>query len=299
MATRKNNSNRKAKTVATENPVPTATVEAPIRVLPSLFDLLTMRVKGVGKATAEQVLQATSLKGSDQATAEQADRANAAPTQKAGLSGKAAALWVLTGASDGNGSVVEPEAPAVSTTRSLSEGIGQPMLDQYLTEHVSGDLDAPLKELPTIDEEGTLRVKAPHFQAWLVQQGQEVGRTAATKALRAAGLTAERWQTMPNGNRMMYVGPVPKPVTPRTEALPVREDVLLPESAVSNSRSVAAPAVAKPPADPFAALDPVDRKILRLGAANLKISAGRAWGKSEEAKAAEEARLALVKRLEA
>ena len=163
------------------------------------------------------------------------------------------------------------------------------LLDQYLKEQVSGDKRAPLSELPTIDEEGTLRVKAPHWQAWLAQHGHEVGRSIATKVLRDAGLKAERWATMPAANRMMYVGSVPQTAPKR---LPVRKDELLPESSGTGSTGGG-----RKPARPFNGLTELERGVIVASLKVLKPTA-KSFGSAESAKAAVEIRDALLKRLE-
>lgn len=273
----------------------TAIAKAEAAAIPTIIELLTKRLKGVGKATADKALEATSIKGTAQATPEQLDRANKAPKDKAGLTGNALALWVLTGKSDGG---IEPEQPAVSTTRSRSDEIPASLLDQYLKEQVSGDERAPLQELPTVDEEGTLRIKAPHWQAWLAEHGHEVGRSVATKVLREAGLTAERWPTMPNGNRMMYVGSVPQTAPKR---LPRRKDVLLPESAGTGSSGGGgnrSSNSAGRKASALASLNPLETEVIQTALTALKPSA-KAFGSAENAKTAGEVRDSLIKRMEA
>lgn len=188
--------------------------------LPSLHELLTKRLAGVGKRTAEEALAEADLDGEKKATRVQANRANAAPTEKAGLRGKALATWVLTGKSDGGKRPpAEPEQPARRRSGIDEKVLAEAFVD-YLNAQVSGDADAPLKGLPTVDENGRLRVKSAHWREWLASRGITVGAGAAVKPLRAAGLDQERWFSLPRGQRMTYAGPVPS----GTKRLPVRKD---------------------------------------------------------------------------
>jgi hypothetical protein len=253
----------------------------------NILDLLIKRVFGVGKSIAEQAIADAKLDGKALATREMKDRALEAPKTKAGLAKRALALWVLTGSSDGG---IAPEEPAPTTTRSRDEGIPAGTILIYLGSEISGAVDAPLSELPTLDETGAVRVKSTHWEAWLKQNGHaDVGRNVATKALRAAGLDAVRWENGPQGLKRWYTGKAPEGLA---KDVPVRKDEPIPGQPVAGSREQA------PPADPFASVTDDERKVLVKALQGLSIKANRAWGNAEQAKAADELRFALLARLE-
>ena len=203
--------------------------------VPTLIELLTLRLTGVGKKTAEDALTDAKLDGTKKASREQLNRANVAPNEKAGLKGKALALWVLTGKSNGGiapATVAQPATTIRSRSSALEGAAGQAKFVEYLNAQVSGDAMAPAENKPTVDENGKLRIKSAHWRQWLASQGVEVGAAAAVKPLRDAGLGQERWFTLPRGQRMCYVGAVPK----GTERLPVRKDTPLPGATAPGER---------------------------------------------------------------
>lgn len=196
----------------------------------SLGDLLTKRVKGVGAKIAEQALEAAGVKATAKASREQLDRANTAETAKAGLRGKALALYVLTGESNG-GEDAKPAAAAAAPAKAASasapaakptaiaDDAAQALYVDYLKGNVT---DAPVftdkggKFAPTVDGDGILRVKAPHFQAWLEKNAKDVTvtRRTATSVLQAAGLVSKNWGVLPQGFRVVYTGTAPKAAQP-------------------------------------------------------------------------------------
>lgn len=213
----------------------------------SLGEMLTKRVKGVGEKIAEQALEAAGLKAAAKASREQLDRANTAETAKAGLRGKALALYVLTGKSNGGEAAkIEPlteagelpvgspvGAPKTSAPAAQAATIADDDAQALFVEYLQGNVtDAPVftdkggKFAPTVDVDGILRVKAPHFQAWLEKnaKGVTVTRRTATSTLQAAGLASKNWGVLPQGFRVVYQGTAPKAAQPLPIWAPAEKD---------------------------------------------------------------------------
>lgn len=194
----------------------------------TLNELLTKRVMGVGKTIADKALADAKLKGNAKSTTEQVERANRASKDKAGLRGKALAMWVLTG--DSNGGDAKPSTSTPTTTRARSAStstaksaldgkVGQDLLVKYLKAETSNADNALAKALPTFDGE-KLRVKARHFEAWLAKETKTtVTRPQTTAVLKEAGLKSEQWSALPAGKRVVYAGSIPAGVG----KLPVRK----------------------------------------------------------------------------
>ena len=205
------------------DPAPKLTIE----------ELLKLRVPGVGANTTAKALEIADMPGTVEAPRPLVNRANLLPKEKAGLRGLAAALYVLTGKSDGgvraSRDFHDQQPAAASSRRSKADALegaaGQKLLLEYLKSEVTGDAELdPLNVPPTIDQDGKLRVRSLHWRAWLAKRGIEVGATAAVKVLREAGLEQERWFSLPRGKRMCYV----TTDLPRgTGNLPRREDTPL------------------------------------------------------------------------
>ena len=240
---------RSRRAMAQENPAPSATVKGngnggdkPVELpgltaaqrkelaavkstVPTVRELL-QPLQGVGKKALDEVLAETEVDGNKKASQVMRNRAHAAPQEKAGLRGKALAMWVVTGKSDG--AKLQSAQPAATTRTKKATGLegdaGRKLLIEYLNAQVSSENKAPAEFKPTVDENGKLRIKSAHFRTWLASKGHAVGNVATVGVLRDAGLEQERWFTLPRGQRMCYVGKVPT----GTKKLPVRKDEPMP-----------------------------------------------------------------------
>lgn len=196
------------------------------RAVPTIAQLLA-RLPGVGKKVVETVLAETTSNGDAKASKEIRDRANAAPTEKAGLRGKALALYVLTGKSNGGedkpkiesladallaadkAAKNKPAKPAAAKPDAIEAKAGRELLVAYLKAETSNADDALAKAAPTVTD-GKLRVKAWTFQAYLAKTlGRDVSRREATAILKDAGLVSQNWNALPQGARVVYAGDVP------------------------------------------------------------------------------------------
>jgi hypothetical protein len=203
---------RKASAVKTVRTAPTAKM--------TIEEMLLKRLTGVGPKAANDALDIADVPGSAEAPRVMLNRANLATKEKGGLRGKALALWVLTGKSDGGEIARNRSATPAKPKKTKADEIPAGAFVDYLKAEVSGDHRAPVDFKPTIDETGKLRVKSTHFREWLSAQGYSAGAVTAARILRAAGLEQERWFVMKPGKRMMFVGSAPA----GTGRLPRRKD---------------------------------------------------------------------------
>ena len=183
----------------------------PIKRASTLLELLE-GVKRIGNTTAIQALREAGYDVDQKPVKGQYDRAGLVDTEKAGLSGKARALWILTSDSAGNEAAkaagkaaAEKEAPKVTATATApafewpKEGAVKILL-RYLKETTSDAADAPNKGVPFITDSGILRIKGKHWIEWLAANGMTPSKIEAGAPIRELGFSMKPFP-IPGENR--------------------------------------------------------------------------------------------------
>lgn len=197
----------------------------------SLRELLET-VPKVGQTTADQALREADLDGDAKPIKGQLQRAGRVDTEKAGLSGKARALWVLTGDSAGNDAAKSKAADAkkeatVTATKTADafvwpkEGAVKILL-RYLKENTSDAPDAPNKGLPFVTDSGIIRIKPDHWRDWLTENGLAPTKLEAGRPIRELGFSMKPFPIPGTGHGAgFYTGNVSQ--LEGADKLPVRQ----------------------------------------------------------------------------